>query len=55
MATETPFYMWSIIEAWDWLAHLPVAGFALLVVLGLCVLMVLLAAYAIFVESVRVP
>ena len=44
MATENPFYMWSIVEAWDWLAHLwgllihlPVVGFALFVVLGLFV------------------
>lgn len=57
MATENPFYMWSIVEAWDWLAHLwgllvhlPVVGFALLVVLGLFLLLVLLVINALFVE-----
>ena len=50
MATENPYYMWSIVEAWDWLIHLPVAGFALLVLLGLFVLVILLAINAIFVR-----
>ena len=57
MATENPFYMWSIVEAWDWLVylwdlliHLPVVGFALLVLLGLFVLVVLLVIYALFAE-----
>ncbi len=50
MSTENPFYMWSIVEAWDWLVHLPVAGFALLVVLGLFVLVILLAINAMFVQ-----
>ena len=45
MATENPFYKWSIVEAWDWLVHLPVAGFALLVALGLYVLTDLFVIY----------
>jgi len=31
------FYTWSIAEAWDWLIHVPVLGFACLVVLALVV------------------
>ena len=46
MSAETPFQMWSIVEAWDWLANLPVRGFAMLALLGPPLLMfgLLLAA-----------
>ncbi len=37
MIGETPFYMWTIVEAWDWLIHLPILGFVLLVLLGIFV------------------
>ncbi len=47
MATAIPFYMWSIVKAWDWLVHLPVAGFALLVIVGLFVLWII---YRIFTD-----
>jgi hypothetical protein len=31
--TDHPFFMWSIVEAWNWVAHLPALGFlALLLV-----------------------
>lgn len=55
MATENPFYMWSLAEAWDllvylwdWLVHVPVVGFVLLAVLGLFVLVILLAIHTRF-------
>ena len=35
MVGEVPFYMWTIVEAWNWLIDLPVLGFALLVFLGI--------------------
>ncbi len=37
MIGEKPFYMWTIVEAWDWLIHLPVLGFVFLVLLGIFV------------------
>ena len=47
MASENPFYMWSILEAWDWLINVPVVGFILLFiflfVLGIFVVMIALA------------
>ena len=44
MVGENTFYMWTIVEAWDWLIDLPVLGFALMV---LAVIYVLLWAYMI--------
>lgn len=42
MEVENPFYMWTIVEAWEWLIDVPILGFALLVFLGgfvlICVL-----------------
>lgn len=35
MASEQPFYMWDIAEAWEWLSRVPILGFALLVAVGL--------------------
>jgi len=35
MAMENPFYMWTILEAWEWLINVPVLGFAFLVLLGI--------------------
>jgi hypothetical protein len=31
---DHPFFMWTIIEAWDWLIHVPVLGFILLIAVG---------------------
>jgi hypothetical protein len=31
---DHPFFMWTIIEARDWLIHLPVLGFILLILVG---------------------
>ncbi len=39
MVGENTFYMWTIVEAWDWLIHLPVLGFVLLVLLGFFVVL----------------
>jgi hypothetical protein len=33
MGQDSPFYAWSILEAWDWLANLPFLGFILLLAL----------------------
>jgi len=38
MEGENPFYMWTIVEAWEWLINLPVLGSAILVLLGIFVL-----------------
>ena len=39
MIEETPFYLWTIPEAWQWLIDVPVLGFAALILAGiyLCV------------------
>ncbi len=37
MVGENTFYMWTIVEAWDWLINLPVLGFVFLVLLGIFV------------------
>ena len=37
--TETPFWEWSIAEAWGWLINVPYLGFAGLAILGLIVLL----------------
>jgi len=29
----SPFFMWTIVQAWDWLIHLPVLGFIALIYL----------------------
>ena len=39
MVGENPFYMWTIVEAWDWLIDLPVLGFALMVLVAIYVLL----------------
>jgi hypothetical protein len=36
-----PFYMWSILEAWNWLTHVPILGFVMLIVLGFLVVVYL--------------
>ncbi len=38
MVGENTFYMWTIVEAWDWLINLPVLGSAILVLLVIFVL-----------------
>jgi hypothetical protein len=32
--TPTPFYLWSLAEACEWIIHVPIIGFILLLVLG---------------------
>ena len=49
MATDHPFYMWSLAEAWQWLINLPVLGFVILVVLGV-LLALLFVAFVIYVD-----
>ncbi len=38
MIEESPFYMWTITEAWNWLIYVPTLGFVFLVLaaLGYC-------------------
>ena len=38
MVEENSFYMWTIVEAWDWLIDVLVLGFAFLILLGIFVL-----------------
>ena len=37
MVWDDNFFMWSIVEAWNWLIHLTVLGFVILVLLVLFV------------------
>jgi hypothetical protein len=32
--SPTPFFAWSILEAWGWLIHVPFLGFLFLLMLG---------------------
>jgi hypothetical protein len=45
---RTPFYLWSIAQAWEWLINVPVLGIVFLVVLGLVILtaMVLMGLFS---------
>ncbi len=46
MIAESPFYLWSMVEAWEWLIHVPALGFATLLLLAAILIfrVVLLAA-----------
>ena len=35
---ETPFYLWTIVEALEWLVNVPVLGFAALLLLAVVLL-----------------
>ena len=39
MSEATPFYLWTITEAWQWMIDVPVLGFAAMILTGiyLCV------------------
>jgi hypothetical protein len=37
--SDSPFFLWSIAEAWQWLVHVPVLGFVLLLVMLLVMLL----------------
>ena len=38
---DKPFFLWSIADAWNWLVHVRVLGFILLVILALVILVVI--------------
>lgn len=48
MATDTPFYMWTLVEAWEWLINVPVLGFIFLLAVGAVTVAFLLALNAPF-------
>ena len=48
MTADSPFFMWSIAEAWGWLIHVPIIGFVLLVIAAL---IVGLFVFVVFAES----
>ncbi len=37
MVEESPFYLWTITEAWQWLIDVPVLGLAALILAGIYV------------------
>jgi len=43
MVAESPFFLWSIAEAWDRLIHVPIVGFGILVVAGLMIAAIIIA------------
>ena len=51
MIEETPLYLWTITEAWQWLIDVPVLGFAALIlaVIYLC------ARFVIFMVWLNTP
>ena len=44
MVEETPFYMWTIMEAWNWLIDVPVLGFVALILLVIGILLTAIAS-----------
>ena len=50
MSAESPFYLWSMVEAWEWLIHVPALGFATLLLLAV-ILILLVILVAALVES----
>lgn len=53
MATEAPFYMWSIAEAWGWLIHQPGLGLALFFLAGFALLAALLITVVTFIGAIE--
>ena len=42
MASENMFFMWSILEAWEWLINLPFLGFFLLLIIPFIAVIIVL-------------
>ncbi len=46
MIEESPFYMWTITEAWNWLIDVPILGFVFLVLAAFAYCAVAYCAFA---------